>query len=514
MSKTTITSDNNRIMKNTMILYLRMILIMIVKLYTSRIVLEALGVQDYGIYNVVGGIVVLFDFINNAMVTSTQRYITYEIGRVDLNRFHKIFITSVNVHIIISLIVVLLSETVGLWLLFNKMVFPKDMMGAAFCVFQLSVLTTVINIMSCPYNAVIIAHERMSAFAYISILEVFIKLGIAILLTFLVYNKLTVYAFLIAILQIVIRLIYTRYCKRNFKGVKYHLSYDRKLTSEMISFAGWNLIGNGAGVIATQGQNILLNMFFGPAVNAARAVAIQVQNTLTQFTYGFQTSLNPQITKNYASGNLLRMHSLMYRSSKISFLLLLIFAVPIFFEAPQLLSFWLETVPEDTVIFLRFILIISLIDCSANSLMVSAAATGKVKLYQMVCGGIILLIAPTTYIAFKLGAPAYVAYCSQLLFCCIAYVARLLILRRMISLSIQQFIQNVVIRCFCVTVASIIIPTILFVFTKNTPINNIIVILCGFFATIVSSYFIGLTTNERQYIIDQFKKKLLRKSVI
>lgn len=513
MSKTNITSDNNRIMKNTMILYLRMILIMIVKLYTSRIVLASLGIQDYGIYNVVGGIVVLFDFINNAMVTSTQRYITYEIGRGDINKFHKIFITSINVHIIISLIIIFLSETFGLWLLFNKMVFPKDMMGSAFCVFQLSVITTVMNVMSCPYNALIIAHERMSAFAYISILEVFAKFCIAILLTFLMHYKLIVYALLTAILQIVIRLVYTIYCKRNFEGVKYHIFYDKRLFKEMTSFAGWNLIGNMAGVLSTQGQNILLNMFFGPAVNAARAIAIQIQTTLSQFTYGFQTSLNPQITKNFALGNLIRMHSLIYRSSKISFLLLLVFIVPIFFEAPQILSFWLEIVPKDTVIFLRYILIISLIDSSANSLMVSAAATGKVKLYQLVCGGIILLIAPITYIAFKLGAPAYIAFSTHLFFCCAVYIARLLILRKMILLSIKEFFRKVVARCIYVTVTSIIIPCILFVFTERTPVNDILVIICCISVTILSSYFIGLTTNERKFIIAQLREKLLRKTI-
>ena len=317
------TSDNNkRIAKNTLLLYFRMLLMMAVSLFTSRVVLNTLGVEDFGIYSVVGGVVGMFVFINNSMSSATQRYITFALGKGDKNRLQTVFSTTLQIHSLIAVIIVLLGETVGLWFLYNKMQIPADRMDAALWVMQCSIVSMVVMIVSVPYNADVIAHEKMSAFAYISILEVVLKLAIVYLLLVFSYDKLILYAILILMIQILIRFCYSIYCNKHFEETKYKHVWDKKLFKEMTGFAGWSLFGNMAGVLFGQGLNMLLNVFFGPVVNAARAVAVQVQGAIQQFVANFQTALNPQITKTYAAGELNEMHRLMFRSARFSFYLL------------------------------------------------------------------------------------------------------------------------------------------------------------------------------------------------
>lgn len=493
-------SDNNRIAKNTAILYVRMLFVIVVKLYTSRIILQALGVEDYGIYNVVGGIVVLFDFLNNAMSNSTQRYITVELGHKDSNQLNKVFITSINIHALISLIILILSETVGLYLLIYKMIIPESRFWAAFWVYQISVVTSIINIMSVPYGALIVANEKMSVFAYITLYEVAAKLAISYIIMFSPFNRLVLYAILMAGVQLSVRFINSIYCSKKLEGAKYHLYHDSCLFKEMSSFAGWNLVGNLSGVLATQGQNILLNMFFGPIVNAARAVAIQVQTTLYNFTSGFQTAINPQIIKTYAASELSKMHTLIFKSSRMSFLLLLIMCIPFFLEAPFIIKLWLGKVPEYTIIFLKIILVVSLIDCSANSLMNAAAATGKVKRYQLTCGLIVMMICPITYLALKAGCEPYIAFIVHLCISSTVYIARLIFLQNMINLKIKEFVKVVLYRCAIVTILtiSIMIP-IKYMMPENT-INAFIVIAISVTYTSIITYIFGLTKSERDFI--------------
>ena len=324
-----ISSNNKRIAKNTLLLYFRMLVTMAVSLYTSRVVLNILGVEDFGIYNVVGGIVAMFGFINGSMTSATQRYLTFELGQNNRTQLTKVFSTSLSIHAIISFLIIVLAETVGLWFLWNKMQIPADRMNAAFWVFQCSVAASVIMIMSVPYNAAIIAHERMSAFAYISIIEVSLKLLIVCFLRYFHTDKLILYAALIVIVQLVIRLCYSWYCNRHFKETKYRWIWDKTLFCEMTGFAGWNLFGNLAAITFTQGLNLLLNMFFGPVVNAARGIAVQAQTAIGQFSSNFQTALNPQITKSYATGDMEYMHGLIFRSAKFSFFLLLLLSLPV-----------------------------------------------------------------------------------------------------------------------------------------------------------------------------------------
>lgn len=493
--------NNKRIAKNTLLLYFRMMFMMAVQLYTSRVVLNTLGVEDYGIYNVMGGVVAMFGFLNAAMTTSTQRYITYELGKGNYERLRQVFTTSVNIHVIISILVVLLVETIGIWFLNNKMVIPAQRMTAAMWVLQLSVLTTVIAIMSYPYNAAIVAHEKMSAFAYISILEVTLKLVIVYLLTIWSFDKLILYAILIAIIQLSICFCYRAYCYKHFDETKYHFFWDKPLFKEMLSFAGWNLWGNLAAILFTQGLNMLLNVFFGPVVNAARAIAIQVQGAIQQFSVNFQMALNPQITKTYATGQISEMHKLIYRSSKFTFFMLFCLCLPVVIEAPIILEVCLKTVPNYTVIFLRIMIATMIIDSTANPLMVSAAATGNVKVYQSVVGGILLAVLPISYIVLKLGGAPWSVFIVHLIVCCVAYITRLFIIRPLIQLRIRSFVTEVIMRCVMVSAIAIVIPMSAHIFMPQSILTSFAVIVLSVICAAFSSFYFGLDKHEQVLIL-------------
>ena len=401
------TENNKRIAKNTLLLYARMLLMMLVSLFTSRVILQVLGIEDYGVYNVVGGIVSMFAFINGGMVAATQRYITFELGSGNKERLQRVFSTSLQIHAMISILIVILGETVGLWFLQEKLVIPEDRMIAAMWVYQCSIIVCVLNIMSIPYNADIVAHEKMSAFAMISVVEVVLKLLVVYLLMLFPFDKLIVYAILLLAVQFSIRLVYAAYCKRHFEESSYIHRWNSDLIKEMLGFAGWSFWGSLAVILYTQGIIMMLNVFFGHIVNAARGIAIQVQSAVLQFVMNFQMALNPQITKSYAAGNLDQMHSLMFRSARFSFLLLFFIALPVLLETNFLLTLWLKTVPDHTVIFAQIMLCISLVYTTANPCIIANQATGKVKVYQAVVGGILLAILPISYIVLKMGAPAY-----------------------------------------------------------------------------------------------------------
>lgn len=498
------TSENNkRIARNTLMLYIRMLFILIVSLYTSRIVLQVLGVEDYGIYNVVGGIITMFTFINGAMVSSTQRYLNFELATGNEEKLRSVFNTSLQIHTLILIIIIVLGETIGLWFLYEKLVIPDARMNAAVWVYQCSIIACAINIMSAPYNADIIAHEKMSAFAYISILEVSLKLIIVYILLALPYDKLIVYAVLTLLVQLLIRFIYSNYCHRHFKETFFKASVDKPLFREMSGFAGWNFVGNLASILFTQGLNMMLNMFFGPVVNAARGIAVQVQSTVTQFVTGFQTALNPQITKNYASGNLTQMHSLMFRSARFSFLLLFFISLPVLFETNFLLKIWLKTVPNNTVVFTQIIICISLMFTTANPCVVANQATGKVKKYQLVVGGILLAILPVSYIALMFGAPAYSVFIIHLCAEIVAQFSRIFMLRKLIDLPIWQYVKNIYIPIVSTVIISVIIPYIIHSHLEEGWYRFIVVVLTSVLSVGFSSFFVGFTKNERIFFMEK-----------
>ena len=504
-------SANKRIAKNTLVLYVRMLFTMGISLFTSRVVLQTLGVEDYGISSVVGGVISMFTFINAAMVSSTQRYLNFELVRGDANQLRSVFSTSLQIHALIALAIIVLSETVGLWFLNEKLVIPEARMTAAMWVYQCSILSCAVSIMSTPYNAVIVAHEKMSAFAYISILDVSLKLLVVYLLVVLPFDKLIILAILNLLVQLFIRYIYTIYCHRHFPESYFQFRFNKTLFKEMFGFAGWSFWGNLAAILYTQGLNMMLNIFFGPIVNAARGIAVQVQSAVQQFVGGFQTALNPQITKNYASNNVPQMHSLMFRSARFSFLLLFFLSLPVLMETNFILTLWLKTVPDDAVIFTQIMICISLIYTTANPCVIANQATGKVKIYQMVVGGILLLILPISYVVLKLGAPAYSVFIVHFCIESLAQFSRMYMLRNLIHLPLWQYMKNIYIPIVSTVVIAIILPLVVRMQVAEGWLRFLAVGFTCVLSVGASSYFIGFTKQERVFFLDRSLRLLRNK---
>ncbi len=502
--------NNKRIAKNTLLLYCRMLFTMGVSLFTSRVILKTLGIEDYGIYNVVGGVVAMFGFINGSMASATQRYITFALGKGDGNKLSTVFSTSLQIHALISVLIIILGETVGLWFLYNKMTIPDDRMEAAFWVLQCSIVSTVVMILSVPYNAAIIAHERMSAFAYISVLEVMLKLAIVYMLVAFSADKLILYALLLLAVQITIRLIYSYYCNSHFNESKYQHVWDKSLFKEMTGFAGWSLFGNLSAVFFTQGLNMLLNVFFGPVMNAARAVAVQVQQAIQQFVTNFQMALNPQITKTYAQGQMEEMHKLMYRSARFSFYLLFFLSLPVLFETDLILTAWLKTVPDNTVTFTRIMICTSLIYTIANPMIVANQATGNVKRYQTVCGTILLMILPVSYALLRLGFPAYSVFLAHFAMEAIAQLARMIMLKPLIGIGIKDYIVNIYAKVALVVGASVILPAIIYFTMGYGALRLIAIGLTCVMSVSASAYYLGLNSNERIFVMTKARGLLYK----
>lgn len=400
--------NNRRIARNTLMLYFRTAITMVVSLFTSRVILNALGVSDYGIYSVVGGVVVMFTFLNTAMSSATQRFLNFELGRNNLAQVARVFSVSLSAHLGIAVLVVVLAETIGLWFLNARMVIPAGRMAAANWVYQMSILATVMGIVRVPYNATILAHERMSFYAGTSIGEALLRLGIVWALLLSSGDKLRMYASLVLAVSVVLWLVHYAYCRWMFKTV-YHPAREKALTREIIGFSGWSLLGGLANICNTQGINLVFNLFYGVVVNAAMGIASQVNAAIFQFVFSFQTAFNPQIVKSYALGNYEYCISLVFRASKFSFYLLLLLALPMLFNAEPILKAWLELVPPYTPIFLRLIVASALVDALAGPLWMSAQAIGNIRNYQVVVSLLILSNLPLAYAVLSLGySPAWV----------------------------------------------------------------------------------------------------------
>lgn len=499
-------NNNKRIAKNTLLLYFRMLFMMAVSLFTSRVILNTLGVEDYGINNVVGGVVAMFSVLSGSMSSSISRFITFELGKGDNKRLKTVFSTGINIQLGMSLIILLVAEAVGVWFLNYKMNIPEERMYAANWVFQCSILTFILGLLSVPYNAAIIAHEKMSAFAYISIIEVTLKLIIVFLLSISPFDRLITYSILFMLVGLFIRLIYGYYCKRHFEECTYHFVYDKAILKSMTSFAGWNFLGNGAYMLNTQGVNILMNMYFGVAVNAARGVATQVDAALKQFVNNFTTAVNPQITKSYAQGDLEYMHKLVCRSAKFSAFLMMFFAVPIILETDTILSIWLKTVPDYAAIFLRWIIFSSFADTVlANALVTSMLATGKIKRYQIVVTTIGCVVFPLSWIAFKFGFPPQTGYIIYFVVYCILVYVRLYLLKDMIKMPMSLYGKLVLVKVVPVMLISFFIPGILIYLMPSGLIRLLLVCVISVLTIITTEYFLGLTRKEQSFVLEKIK---------
>lgn len=507
-------ANNKRIAKNTLMLYFRMLFTMAVSLFTSRVVLNTLGVEDYGIYNVVGGVVSMFSIISGSLSAAISRFITVELAKGDADKLRKTFSASVTIQLLLSLIIVVLIESIGVWFLNAKMVIPAERMDAANWVLQFSIVTFVINLISVPYNATIIAHEKMSAFAYISILEVVCKLVIVYLLKISPIDRLVFYAILICAVSVIIRLVYGYYCNRHFAECKFSFRFDKDLLKRMFSFAGWNFIGASSAVLRDQGGNIIINLFGGPAVNAARGIAMQVNHAIVGFSNNFMTALNPQITKSYASGEQDYMMKLIFRGARFSFYMLLFLSLPVLANTHYILSLWLGMVPVHSVLFVQLALIFAMSEAVSSPLVTAMLATGKIRNYQIVVGGLQMLNLPISYVLLRIGCiPETVMMVAiGLSQCCLA--ARLVMLRTMIGLSAKKYLREVYLNVILVTTAAAVLPILVSVVLEESFLNFVIIVLISLITAAISIFYIGFNNNERDFAVTKFKyaiQKLIKK---
>lgn len=495
--------NNKRIAKNTLMLYIRTLFVMVISLYTSRVVLQVLGVEDYGVYQVVGGLVAMFSVISSSLSSAISRFITFEIGRGDMERLKRIFSTSIIIQLCLCVIVALAVEIGGLWFMHTEMQIPVGRLDAAEWVLHCSVLTFCINLLSIPYNACIIAHEHMKAFAYVSVVEAMLKLVILFLIIHSPIDRLVTYAILLTLVAVLIRLAYTVYCHKHFEETKTKLIFDKSIFKEMSGFSGWSFFNNTSFILNNQGVSMLMNVFFGVTVNAARGIAIQVESAVLQFVNNFTTALNPQITKSYANGDLDNMYKLVCRGAKFSFFSMLILSLPIILEANQILSIWLTKVPEHTVIFVQLSMIMGMCDCIGATGYTACMATGKLKRYSLTLTPLIVLEFPLSWLLFYYGASVESSYYLYILIKLLVLFVRMYLMQSMIGLNCLMYIKGVFLPIVLTTLFSIILPISIIIFMDENIFRFFILLAVSTISVIVSVLFLGMTRIERNIIIQK-----------
>lgn len=505
------TSENNkRIVKNTMYLYMRMFVILFVSLYTSRVILQVLGVSDYGTYNIIAGVVVLFSFINGALTSATQRFLNFYIGRHDEEKTHDVFCMSMNIYIVLSVLFLILAETAGLWFINTQFNIPAGRMEAANWVYQFTVFSFMLNLTRIPYNATLIAYEKMDFYAYLSLFDVILKLAIVYLLYISPIDKLIAYGFLFMLTDVIDNLIYRIYCKRKFIIAKYQWMWEKDMFKKLLSFSSWSLLGNAASVFVQQGLNILVNIFYGVTLNAALGIANQVAGKVTQFFSNFQTAFNPQIVKYYAEGRRVDFFNLIYRSSRLSYYLMLIVSFPLMLKIDAILNIWLVDVPEYTGIFCQLILIYYLIEALTGPLWMSVQATGNIKLYQISVSTVNFLNLPLIYISLKLNYPIWTVWGIRIAVDLLIFLVRCIYLNKKMEMSLSQYYKEVFQPVILVTLLSVPIPIILEQTIKGYYLNLIVSIIISILCSCLVTFFIGLKKGEREKISFFIKKKIRR----
>lgn len=498
---------SNRIAKNTLTLYVRMMFLIAVNLYTSRVVLQALGVTDYGIYNVVGGFVSMFALISSTLTSASTRFINYEMGTGNFENLKKVFSTSVTIQYILAIIIALSCEAFGIWYVNNKMVIPIERLDAANWCFHFSVITFCANLITVPYQATIIAHERMKTYAYVSIFDGIAQLLICYLIMIPPCDKLVYYAGLLCLEKFIIRLIYQIYCRKNFAECSYKFVYDNVLLKKMFFYAGWHIIGSSSGILNHQGINLILNLFFGPNLNAAKGISNQVLHAVRGFAGNFMMAMNPQITQSYSSGNRDYMMNLVFRGSRFSFFLLFFICSPIIINANFILHLWLTDVPQYGVIFCQLSLIVAIISSLSQPLITAQNATGNVRNYQIVVGGLQLLNLPLSYVFLKLGNSPVSVLIVAIIVELVCFTARLVMLPFTLpEFQRMDFFKHVILKCLEVTLLSSLIPFLTHLFLPEN--------LCGFITNVVLCMLIsalmifyrGCSSTERLFLMSKIKK--------
>lgn len=504
-------SSNRRIAKNTVLLYIRMIVMMLIGLYTSRVVIQSLGVDDFGIYNAVGGVVAMFAILSSSLSTAVSRYLTFELGRGNKERLKTVFSTSLNVQFVIAAVVVVVGLAIGLWFVNCKMNMPPGRESAANWVLYCSLASFAVGLISVPYNASIIAHEKMNVFAYMTIFDATAKLGVAFAISVSPVDRLVAYSILLLGVALLNRFIYAQYCVRHFEECKYKFTHNPSLVKEMTSFAGWNFFGNTAWILNTQGINLLINVFFGVALNAARGIGVQVDGLAQQFVMNFMTALNPQITKLYAAGNLPKMHQLVCRGAKFSFFLTMFFAIPCCLETPKILSIWLGVAPDYAVAFVRLTFVSSMVTVLGNTLVTAQLATGKIRKYQIVMTLVGFWVFPLTWVAYKLGGgPEWTYY----IFCAVYFAlifVRIYLVKDLIHMPWMMYVREVILKGLLVLAIAVVAPLLVYLTMPDSILRVVLVVLLSFISSGIVIYWIGLHTDERQSVKRLILEKVLHR---
>ncbi len=504
--------QDKRIAKNTVFLYIRTLVIMFISLYTSRVILKALGVEDFGVYNAVAGVVSMFGVLSAALSISISRFITYELGKNhhDIERLQKLFSTSLNIQFFLSFIILIIGETVGLLFLNYKLNIPPDRLVAANWVWQCTLIAFIVNLLSVPYNASIIAHEHMSTFAYVSIFDAILKLGTCFVLFFLPWDKLIIYAILHVIVALLVRFIYVIYCKRNFSECQYILVKDKSLAKEMFGFASFSFLNNTTNILNSQGLNILINIYFSVIYNAARGIATQVEGAIMQLVNNLTVAVNPQITKSYAIGDKDRVYNLVCQGTKYSYYLLLFFAIPVILETSYILHLWLVEVPYYAVTFTRLSLLGAMVKMLGNTGYTACMATGTIKRYSIWITSVGIMAFPLAWVAFSMGAPAEYAYYVFIVVYILVEIVRLMLMKQMLDFPISMFLREVILNIFIVTPIVLFLPILVYSQMNSGVIRFLTVLIISILSTLIGVYAIGLKKSERLFVNNILKNKLHR----
>lgn len=500
--------DKSRIAKNTIFLYIRMFVIMLVTLYTSRVILKALGVEDYGVYNVVAGSVALFGFMNSAMSMATQRFLNFYMVKGDANILRRVFAMSLNIHAIIAVLVVILCETLGLWILNTQLNIPPDRMVAARWVYQFAVFTFCISIIKVPFNSAILAHEKMNIYAVVSIVEVFLKLGVVFILTAVAMDKLVLYGALLFVVGLAVFLVYMSISCRLFEECRYKLCWDKKLFREIAGFSGWNIFGQIAYVLTTQGVNMLANVFCGVIVNASIGITNQVNGAISQFSQNFQTAFRPQIIKSYSIGDISGMQKLTFQASKFSFFLMYLISIPIIFNIEWILDIWLDVVPEYSALFCKLIIWYSYLDVIGMPLVMAIMSTGKNRSYQIVVSIAIAMNFVLSFIFLRIGFPSEIIYYIMIFIACIVLSIRVLYTKIQVRFSIVSFVRNVMGPIFGIIILVSIFQYCASILMNETLVSRLLLTGLLEILAILSIYFIGVSKSEKYLIYSIVSKKL------
>ena len=495
-------TGNKRIVKNTAFLYVRMLFLLLINLYTARVILNALGESDYGLYHVVAGIIVFFSVINGVLAAGTSRFLTYDLGKGDFSELRKTFSAAFTMHAITAFVVLVLSETIGLWFLNTQLVIPPERMAAANWIFQFSIATAMLSLTQVPYSASIISHERMNVYAWAGVAEGVFKLAIAFSLMYANYSdRLIAYGFLTFLWGAILQVFYRFYCVRHFPECRLTIVKEKRVYKRMLSFSLWDLGGALGSVVNSQGMNFILNIFFGLVVNTARGLAVQVESALQQFSNNIMTAVKPQIVKSYAQKNYNRFFQLIFEASKYSYFLMLVVALPVLLETDYVLKLWLVNVPDYTVVFLRLTLIASVFRSMARPVIDGCHATGNIKRLNLYTLSVVLLTLPLSWIAFKAGYPPHTIFIIYGILLCLNNFVELYVLKLEIDFSIKEYLLSVMGRCLIVTIIVSIVPTLVVLFIEPSFLRLCVSVLSSVVCVGSGVFFLVLNNDQRRKLV-------------